>query len=148
MRAWSNKFPRSGCCWLAVPGAHLSGTTHLTRPEYTCALRLLRILRSPASCLGRRRSTRMEGCVVWCHCNRRVSLTTDPMHAYTSCSSEGQFIRRHNHICDAIHDQLAKFTRIATGGRFVEFFREPLLARSLPAPSTEGRLRLGVAIAR
>ena len=81
----------------ARPGAYLSGTTHLIRPEYTCALRL-RILRSPASCLGRRRSTRMAGCVVWCHCNRRVSLTTDPMHAYTSCSSEGQFIRRHNHI--------------------------------------------------
>eukprot|EP01036_Dinobryon_divergens_P061879 gene61879-biopygen31300 len=123
----SNKFPRSGC-WLAGPGGYLSGTTHLTRPEYTSALRL-RLLRSPASLdVGD-----AEG-FVWCRSDRRVSLATDPMHFLHCPSSQGQFIRRHNHICDAIYDQLAESTRTAND-RVLALTREPLLARSIPAPS-------------
>ena len=126
----SNKFPRSGC-WLAGPGGYLSGTTHLTRPEYTSALRL-RLLRSPASLdVGD-----AEG-FVWCRCDRRISLATDPMHFLHCPSNQGQFIRRHNHICDAIYDQLAESTRTATD-RVLALTREPLLARSIPAPSTTG----------
>jgi hypothetical protein len=127
----SNKFPRSGC-WLAGPGGYLSGTTHLTRPEYTSALRL-RLLRSPASLdVGD-----AEGYVL-CRCNRRVSLAMDPMHFLHCPSSQGQFIRRHDHICDAIYDQLAESARTANDRRVIALTREPLLAGSIPATSAAG----------
>ena len=122
----SNKFPRSGC-WLAGPGGYLSGTTHLTRPEYTVALRL-RLLRSPASLdVGD-----AEGCV-WCRCNRRISLALDPMHFFHCPSSQGQFIRRHNHICDAIMDQVADSVRSDTCLFDIAVESEPLLRLCLPA---------------
>ena len=123
----SNKFPRYGC-WLAGPGGYLSGTTNLTRAEYRMALRL-RLLRSPASLdVGD-----AEGCV-WCRCNQRISLDKDPMHFFHCPSSQGQFIRRHNHIRDAISDQLAESVRHDTCPYDVSVELEPLVRHCLPAP--------------
>ena len=124
----SNKFPRSGC-WLAGPGGYLSGTTNLTRAEYRMALRL-RLLRSPASLdVGD-----AEGCV-WCRCNQRISLAQDPMHFFHCPSSQGQFIRRHNHIRDAISDQLAESVRHDNTCPYdVSVELEPLVRHYLPPP--------------
>ena len=64
------------------------------------ALRL-RLLRSPASLdVGD-----AEGGIV-CRCNRRVNILEDAMHFFHCPSSQGQFICRHNHIRDAIMDQI------------------------------------------
>ena len=61
----------------------------------------LRLLRSPASLdVGD-----AEG-VILCRCNRRVSILADSMHFFHCPSSQGQFICRHNHIRDAIMDQI------------------------------------------
>ena len=47
-----------------------------------------------------------EGGIV-CRCNRRINILADPtMHFFHRPSSQGQFIRRHNHIRDAIMDQI------------------------------------------
>ena len=95
----SNRFPRSGC-WLAGPGGYFAGATNLSRAEYKMSLRL-RLLRSPASLdVGD-----AEGGIV-CRCNRRVNIIADPMHFFHCPSSQGQFICRHNHIRDAIMDQI------------------------------------------
>ena len=123
----SNRFERSGC-WLGGPGGYLAGSTNLSRAEYRMALRL-RLLRSPASSdVGD-----AEGGVL-CRCNRRVCLLADPMHFFHCTSSQGQYIRRHNHIRDAIMDQL---------GSALDFFDDPhdvtcecelLLRKLLPQP--------------
>jgi len=76
----SNRFPRSGC-WLAGPGGYFAGATNLSRAEYKMSLRL-RLLRSPASLdVGD-----AEGDIV-CRCNRRVSITADPIHFFHCPSS-------------------------------------------------------------
>jgi hypothetical protein len=41
-----------------------------------------------------------------CRCNRRINIIADPMHFFHCPSSQGQFICRHNHIRDAIMDQI------------------------------------------
>jgi hypothetical protein len=95
----SNRFPRSGC-WLAGPGGFLAGSTNLNPAEHKMVLRL-RLLRSPASLdVGD-----VEGGIL-CRCNRRVCLTADPMHFFHCPSNQGQYVRRHDHIRDAIIDQI------------------------------------------
>ena len=95
----SNRFPRSGC-WLAGLGDYFAGATNLSRAEYKMTLRL-RLLRSPPSMeVGD-----AEGGIV-CRCNWRINIIADPMHIFHCPSSQGQFIRRHNHIRDAIMDQI------------------------------------------
>ena len=74
-----------------------------------------------------------EGCV-WCRCNQRISLDKDPMHFFHCPSSQGQFIRRHNHIRDAISDQLAESVRHDTCPYDVSVELEPLVRHCLPAP--------------
>ena len=121
----SNCFPRSGC-WLAGPGGYLAGCTNLTRAEYTIALRL-RLLRSPASSdVGD-----AEG-GVFCRCNRRVCLADDPMHFFHCPSSQGQYIRRHNHIRDALMDQIAESDADAHHDISVEC--EPMVRPRLQSP--------------
>ena len=123
----SNRFPRSGC-WLAGPGGYLSGCTTLNPAEYRMALRL-RLLRSPASLdVGD-----AEGGVL-CRCNRRVSLVDDPFHCFHCPSSQGQFIRRHNHIRDALIDQIGDALRPENGPYDVQVECEPLV-RAHPAPA-------------
>ena len=91
---------KATACWLAGPGGYFAGATILSRAEYKMALRL-RLLRSPASLdVGD-----AEGGIV-CRCNRRIDIIADPMHFFHCPSSQGQFIRRHNHIRDAIMDQI------------------------------------------
>ncbi len=85
---------------MAGPGGFLAGSTNLNPAEYRMALRL-RLLRSPASLdVGD-----AEGGVL-CRCNRRVCLTADPMHFFHCPSSQGQYIRRQDHIRVAIIDQI------------------------------------------
>ena len=97
----SNRFTRSEY-WLADPGSYFAGATNLSRAEYKMALRL-RLLKSPASLdVG----DDAEGGIV-CRCNRRINILADPtMHFFHCPSSQGQFIRHHNHIRDAIMDQI------------------------------------------
>ena len=91
------------------------------------ALRL-RLLRSPASLdIGD-----AEGCIM-CRCNRRVCLTTDPMHFFHCPSSQGQYIRRHDHIRDAIIiDQIGDAIRPDKDPQDIEVEREPLVRVRLP----------------
>ena len=126
----SNRFLRSGC-WLAGPGGYFAGSTNLSREEYMMALRL-RLLRSPASLdVGD-----AEGGIV-CRCNRRVNILEDAMHFFHCPSSQGQFICRHNHIRDAIMDQIGDSVDNQPGneGPHIEVEWEPLvLARAPPMP--------------
>ena len=126
----SNRFPRSGC-WLAGPGGYLAGCTNLTRAEYMMALRL-RLLISPASSdVGD-----AEG-GVFCRCNRRVSLVTDPMHFFHCPSSQGQYIRRHNHIRDALMDQIGESCCPEADAHDISVECEPLV-RQRPQPPPSG----------
>jgi hypothetical protein len=70
----------------------------LSSAEYKMALRSRRrLLRSPASLdVGG-----AKGGIV-CLFNQRINMIADPMHFFHCPSSQGQFIRRHNHIRDAI----------------------------------------------
>ena len=100
----SNRFQRSGC-WLAGPGGFLANTTSLSWAEYKMSLRI-RLLRSPASLdVGD-----AEGGIL-CRCNKRVDLHSDPLHFFHCRSSQGQFIRRHDHIRDALHDMIGASVR-------------------------------------
>ena len=92
----------------------------------------LRLLRSPAS-LG---VGDAEGGIV-CRCNRRVNILEDAMHFFHCPSSQGQFICRHNHIRDAIMDQIGDSVDNQPGneGPHIEVEWEPLvLARAPPMP--------------
>ncbi len=96
------------------------------------ALRL-RLLRSPASLdVGD-----AEGGIV-CRCNRRVNILEDAMHFFHCPSSQGQFICRHNHIRDAIMDQIigdSVDNQPGNEGPHIEVEWEPLvLARAPPTP--------------
>ena len=100
----SNRFQRSGC-WLAGPGGFLANSTSLSWAEYKMSLRI-RLLRSPASLdVGD-----AEGGIL-CRCNKRVDLHSDPLHFFHCRSSQGQFIRRHDHIRDALHDMIGVAVR-------------------------------------
>ena len=96
----SNRFQRSGC-WLAGPGGFLANSTSLNRAEYKLSLRI-RLLRSPASISD---VGDAEGGIL-CRCNKRVDLLSDPLHFFHCRSSQGQFLRRHDHIRDALLDQI------------------------------------------
>jgi hypothetical protein len=126
----SNRFPRSGC-WLAGPGGYFAGATNLSRAEYKMALRL-RLLRSPASLdVGD-----AEGGIV-CRCNRRINLIADPMHFFHCPSSQGQFIRRHNHIRDAIMDQIGDAVDMRPDeGPHIEVEWEPRVLAHVSASSS------------
>jgi hypothetical protein len=121
----SNRFPFSGC-WLAGPGGFLAGSTNLNPAEYRMALRL-RQLRSPPASLD---VGDAEGGVL-CKCNRRVCLTADPMHFFHCLSSQGQYIRRHDHIRDAIIDQIGDAIR-PEDPYDIGVEREPLVRAHLP----------------
>ena len=89
----------------------------------------LRILRSPASLdVGD-----AEGGIV-CRCNQRLNIIADPMHFFHCPSSQGQFIRCHNHIRDAIMDQIGDAIDMRPHeGPHIEVDWEPLvLARISP----------------
>ena len=95
------------------------------------ALRL-RLLRFPASLdVGD-----AEGGIV-CRCNRRVNILEDAMHFFHCPTSQGQFICRHNHIRDAIIDQIGGSVDNQPGneGPHIEVEWEPLVrAHAPPAP--------------
>ena len=93
----SNRFPHSGC-WLAGPRGFLAGSSNLNNPaECRMALRLC-LLKSPASLdVGDAEAG------VLCQCNRRVCLASGSMHFFHCPSSQGQYIRRHDHIRDACY---------------------------------------------
>ena len=77
----------------------------LSCAEYKMSLRI-RLLRSPASLdVGD-----AEGGIL-CRCNKRVDLHSDPLHFFHCRSSQGQFIRRHDHIRDALHDMISVAVR-------------------------------------
>ena len=89
------------------------------------ALRL-RLLRSPASLV-----VGDAGGDILCRCNRRVCLTADPMHFFYCPSSQGQYIRRHDHIRDAIIDQIDDAIR-PEDPYDIGVEREPLVRAHLP----------------
>ena len=97
----SNRFPHSGC-WLAGPRGFLAGSSNLNNPaECRMALRLC-LLKSPASLdVGDAEAG------VLCQCNRWVCLASGSMHFFHCPSSQGQYIRRHDHIRDAIIDYIS-----------------------------------------
>ncbi len=98
----SNRFPRSSGCLFTGPGGYFAGATNLSRVEYKTALRSRHLLRSPASLdVGG-----AKGGIV-CLFNKRINMIADPMHFFHCPSSQGQFIRRHNHIRDTIMFQIA-----------------------------------------
>ena len=124
----SNRFPRSGC-WLAGPGGFFAGSTNLSPAEYRISLRI-RLLRSPASSdVGD-----AEGGVL-CRCNRRISLVDDPLHFFHCPSSQGQYIRRHDHIRDSIVDLLGEALRPEHGPYDVEV--EPRVRAHISQPPAD-----------
>ena len=125
----SNSFERSGS-WLAGPGGYLSGTLALSTEEYKMALRL-RLLTSPASL-----DVGDSAGAVLCRCNRSVSLVTDPFHCLHCPSSQGQFIRRHNHVRDSLHDLIEWATHKATSSCGISVEVEPLLRILPPDPAS------------
>ena len=56
------------------------------------------------------------------------------MHFFHCPSSQGQFIRRHNHIRDAISDQLAESVRQDSCPYDISVELESLVRSCLPAP--------------
>ena len=107
----------------------LAGSTILNPAEYRMALRL-RILRSPVSLdVGD-----AEGGIL-CRCNRRVCLTADPLHFFHCPSSQGQYIRRQDHIRDALIDQIGDAIRPDEDPYDIEVEREPFVRAHLkPSP--------------
>ena len=103
----SNRFRRSGgCCWLAGPGGFLANSTSLSWAEYKLSLSI-RLLRSPPASLD---IGDVKGGIL-CRCNRQVDLNSDPLHFFHCRSSQGQFIRRREHIRDALHDMIRASVR-------------------------------------
>jgi hypothetical protein len=85
-----------------------------------------RPLRSPASS----DVDDAEGDVL-CRYNRRVCLTANLMHFFQCPSSQGQYIRRHDNIRDAIIDQIGDTIR-PEDPFDIGVEREPLIRAHLP----------------
>jgi hypothetical protein len=118
---WEYNIGKSLTSW-----GFLAGSTILNPAEYIMAL-CLRILRSPVSLdVGD-----AEGGIL-CRCNRRVCLTADPMHFFHCPSSQVKYIRRQNHIRDAIIDQIGVAIRPDEDPYDIEVEREPLVRDHLP----------------
>jgi hypothetical protein len=94
------------------------------------ALRL-RLLSSPASL-----DVGDSAGAVLCRCNRSVSLVTDPFHCLHCPSSQGQFIRRHNHVRDSLHDLIEWATHKAAYPCGISVEVEPLLRILPPDPAS------------
>ena len=103
----------------------------LSWAEYKMSLRI-RLLRLPASLdVGD-----AEGDIL-CRCNKRVALHSDPLNFIHCRSSQGQFIRRHDHIRDALHDTIAASVRDDTPYNISVTIIEPLTRLlSVPDPFT------------
>ena len=105
----SNRFRRSGgCCWLAGPGGFLANSTSLSWAEYQMSL-CIRLLRSPASLdVGD-----AEGGILFVVSVQQAGGPELRFPTLFHCrrSQQGQLIRRHDHMRDALHDMIGASIR-------------------------------------
>jgi hypothetical protein len=70
---------------------------------------------------------------ILCRCNKQVDLSSDPLHFFHCRSSQGQFIRRREHIRDALHDMICASVRDDDTPYNISLTIEPLvLLLSIP----------------
>jgi hypothetical protein len=70
------------------------------------------------------------------HRKRSMDLHSDPLHFFHCRGSQGKFIRRHDHIRDALHNMIGVAVRDDTANNIAVMIEPPLVCLiSAPDPS-------------